>query len=84
MEQIHNKLFADESVELDGKHFTRCTFTNCILEYHGGDIMFDRTAMKGCRHVFYGNARQVVHYLQNMGLMPFDPAEWGEFASQVH
>ena len=25
-------------MELDGKHFERCKFTNCKLVYHGGEI----------------------------------------------
>jgi hypothetical protein len=54
---IKSKVFVDESVELDGKHSSHA-FTNCILEYHGGDITFDRTQMNGCRHVFYSHARQ--------------------------
>ena len=77
-------VFVDESVELDDKQFIRCVFINCILECRGGDIVFDRSEMKGCRHVFYGRARQTLHYLQNVGLIPFNPAEWSEFSNQVH
>ena len=83
MELIRDQTFNAESVELDGKHFILCTFTDCILEYHGGDLVFDRTEMSRCRHVFFGRVRQTLHYLQNVGLMPFHAAEWGEFPNQV-
>ena len=66
MELIQNESFSDESVELDAKHFINCTFTNCILNYHGGEVVFDRTQMNGCRHVFFGLARRTLHYLQGL------------------
>ena len=84
METIEGKTFANESVELDGKHFIRCIFNDCILEYRGGQVGFDRVQMNGCRHVFFGRARRTLHYLQNVGLMQYSPAEWGEFEDRVN
>ena len=80
---IEGMHFSGESVELDGNHFINCTFSNCILEYRGGPVAFDRTQMDGCRHVFFGRARRTLHYLQGVGLMPFQPSDWGEFPEQV-
>ena len=84
MEIIEGENFVDECVILDDKHFVDCTFTNCMLEYHGNDVMFENVQMNRCRHVFFGRARQTLHYLQGVGLMPFDASEWGEFPEQVH
>ena len=81
---ISNRYFQDETVELDGCHFVSCTFSNCILEYHGGEVIFDRASMQSCRHVFFGRARRTLHYLQGIGLMDHDPAEWGEFHTTVN
>ncbi len=84
MEIVEGEIFANENVELDGKHFIKCSFNNCILEYHGGEVAFDRTQMNGCRHVFYGRARRTLHYLQGIGLMQYTPSEWGEFDNRVN
>ncbi len=81
---IESETFTGESIELDDKQFIDCTFTNCVLEYHGGEVIFDRTQLDRCRHVFYGRARQTLRYLQGVGLMPFRPSEWGEFPDQIH
>lgn len=81
---INNQTFQDEVVELDNRRFVGCTFVNCILEYHGGPVCFDSTMMRGCRHVFFGYARSTVHYLQNVGLVGHNSAEWGEFHETVN
>lgn len=77
-------LFESETVQIDGKRFVSCSFVNCTLEYHGGNVVFDRTRMNGCTHLFFGHARQTLHYLQGVGLMPYNPADWGEPSSEVH
>ena len=83
MEIIEDENFIDESVELDDKHFINCSFINCIVEYRGGEFIFESTNMSNCRHVFYGQARRTLHYLQGIGLMPHQPSEWGEFPEQI-
>ncbi len=84
MEIILGLTIENESIRIDGKHFIDCTLVDCILEYSGGDVMFERTHMRGCRHVFYGRARRTLHYLQGTGLMPFAPAEWGEYSDRIN
>lgn len=84
MEIVKGGYFEGELVELDGRHFIDCTFTDCILKYSGGDVRFDTSTMSACRHVFYGRARATLHYLQRVGLMEHVPTEWGEFPEQVH
>ncbi len=83
MQVVSGVTIEGESFELDGKHFIDCTLLNCILEYSGGEVVLERTHIRGCRHVFYGKAKLTLHYLQGVGLMPYKPAEWGEFSEQV-
>lgn len=84
MEVVSGKTIEGVSLELDGKHIVDCTLVNCVLEYHGGEVVLERTHLRGCRHVFYGRARMTLHYLQGVGLMPYQPMEWGEFGEVVH
>ncbi len=84
MEIVDGRTIKGECLQLDDKHFINCMLVNCVLEYRGHPVIFDRTIMRGCRHVFYGQARRTLHYLQGVGLMPHDPAQWGEFSDQVN
>ncbi|HEX2566388.1 MAG TPA: hypothetical protein VHL85_05985 [Burkholderiales bacterium] len=38
------KVFANESLELDGNEFDRCTFRSCELKYNGGEL----PVLNGC------------------------------------
>lgn len=38
MAAVTNQTFANETVSVDGKTFTNCTFTNVILLFEGGDM----------------------------------------------
>ena len=84
MELIQGITLTDELVTLDEKHFIDCLLVNCLLRYSGQDVIFERTVFRGCRHVFYGNARSTVHYLQNVGLMENGLGDWREFAEAVN
>jgi hypothetical protein len=35
LEQVIDKRFSDETIDVDGKNFERCTFTNVTLRIHG-------------------------------------------------
>ncbi len=83
MEFVVSQLIEDELIQIDLKHFVDCTLVNCTLEYSGEDVIFERTAMHGCRHIFYGRARQTIHYLQGTGLMPYTASDWGELCSRL-
>ena len=83
MRIISDATLTSECLRIDDTHFINCTLVDCILEYSGGDVIFDRTVMRGCRHVFFGRARRTLHYVQRVGLMPYDPAAWGEFSETV-
>ena len=84
MEIIEGQTFVGESLVLDDKHFSDCKLISCILEYHGGDVVFERTHISACRHVFYGRARTTLHYLQHVGLVQYELPEWGEFDNRVN
>ena len=81
MELLSGLTIKDECVQIDDKHFIDCVFINCILEYSGRDVAFESTRMSGCRYVFFGRARQTLHFLQGVGLMEHNPEHWGEFPS---
>ncbi len=84
MQLLQALTFRDQTVALDNKTFVGCTLVNCVLEYSGGPVTFDSTLFRNCRYIFYGQARSTVLFLQEVGLMPFAPAEWGEFPEHVH
>ena len=84
LEVVSGLTIEGEAFALDGKHIIDCTLVNCVLEYSGGEVVLERTQLRGCRHVFYGQARLTLHYLQGVGLMPHVPSEWGEFSDSVH
>ena len=84
MEIVSGQRIQGESILIDDKTFIACQIVDCILVYNGGPIAFQRTTLSRCRYVFTGPARQTLHFLQNTGLMPHDPAEWGEFYDTVN
>ncbi len=84
METIADETFMDQFIEIDNKSFVRCTFVNCTLNYHGSNVSFDRSVMRGCKHMFFGCARQTLHYLQGVGLVDSDPMDWGELPAEMH
>ena len=69
----------DTRVCIDNKSFVQCTLTNCTLEYRGDPVSFHSSHLSQCKYVFLGPAKRTVIFLQQTGLMPFDPTEWGEF-----
>jgi len=74
LEHIRDKNFKNETVEIDGKRFTNCSFDGCELKYCGGDVEFGpRCSMENSRPQFYGPARRTVLFLRAFGLLSFDP-----------
>jgi hypothetical protein len=84
VETIRWQVIEGQALRIDGTIFSDCTLVNCVLEYSGLPVIFERTQMRGCRYVFFGPARSTVHFLQGVGLMSNDQAEWGEFSPIVH
>ncbi len=77
--------FRDESILLDGRHFIDCNFTDCTLEYGGGSVILERTAIHSCKHMLFGYARQTAKYMRTVGLCD-DPLadQWAEYAGPVN
>lgn len=75
LEHVRDKHFKSETVEIDGKRFTSCRFTDCTLHFSGGDVEFG----PGCvvegnsRPEFSGPARRTVLLLHSLGLLTFNP-----------
>ena len=80
MQRIQQRVFEGEVLEMDDKHFIECTLTNCILRYSGGELVLEKTLLRGCNSVFFGRARGTVRFLQTMGLLANLGSEWGEFS----
>lgn len=78
METILGKTFHQQHLRIDNKSFINCTLTHCTLEYQGDPVSFYATRLSHCRYTFFGPAKRAVMFLQETGLMPFDPADWGE------
>lgn len=83
MQTVQNRVFEGEVLTLDGTLYSDCTLNNCVLEYSGGPVAFERTKIRGCQYVFFGRARRTVHFLQGVGLLDAAPNEWGEFPTKL-
>lgn len=74
LEHVRDKTFKNETVELDGKRFTNCTFDGCVLKYSGGDTEIgSRCSTTGIRPRFTGAAWRTVLLLHAFGLLAYDP-----------
>ena len=84
MDTIQSQVIRNECIAVDDKAFVDCELIDCLIEYSGGSIVFERTVLSGCRFVFFGPARGTVHFLQGVGLIPDATAEWCEIPDLVH
>jgi hypothetical protein len=84
VEIIQGKKLEGVSVVIDETTFIDCMMINCILEYSGGPVAFERTSLRGCRYVFFGQAKATVYFLQGVGLLENDPHDWAEFPLMVN
>ncbi len=78
METIQGKTLHNGSLQIDEKTFIDCTFINCILEYSGRPVHFERTLLRGCRYIFFGEAKCTVQFLQCTGLLLHEADQWGD------
>ncbi len=78
MDTILSRTFKNEHIEIDNRSFINCTLTGCTLEYQGEPVSFYATRLNQCKYIFLGPAKRTIMLLQETGLMPFDPGEWGE------
>ena len=84
MEIVSGLTISGEAICLDEKHFIDCTLKGCQLIYSGGGVIFERTRILQCRHVFHDCARATVLYLQSVGLMENEAGKWTEYAESVN
>ncbi|MGH9726590.1 MAG: hypothetical protein ACRD41_16140 [Candidatus Acidiferrales bacterium] len=76
LEHVCKKNFRNETVEIDGKRFTSCTFKGCSLSYSGGDVEFGSgCVVENSRPEFAGPARRTVLLLHALGLLSFNPQD---------
>jgi hypothetical protein len=76
LEPVQGKHFKNESVEIDGRRFTNCTFNGCTLIYFGGDVEFGPGCIvEDSRPRFAGPARRTVLLLHALKLLRFNPLE---------
>lgn len=67
MAKFENEIYNNETLEVDGNRYERCTFNSCRLVYQGGDL----PVFVGCTFVKTGlqlqdSAAQTVKYLNNL------------------
>jgi hypothetical protein len=76
LEPVRGRRFRNESIEIDGKRFTDCTFDGCSLIYSGGDTEFGPGCIvENSRPRFFGPARRTALLLHALGLLGFNPFE---------
>lgn len=72
--EIKDREFAAEAVEMDGYHFTRCTFVGCEVRFRGEQpFSFTETYFDECRWVFLDRARMVIYILGGLFHLSDDP-----------
>ena len=74
IEVFQDKTLTDQSFILDEVVFIRCSLKNCDLFFSGGDTEWVNTNFENCRFHWRGAAKSTFALLQNMGLIPQQPA----------
>lgn len=71
LEIVSGKRFQNEEVNIDGKSFVKCTFSNVTLAYKGGIFGFDRCTFSGGLMIKpkTGAGERLVHLLHEMGYL---------------
>ncbi len=65
MVDVFDGEFNDERVELDGKNFERCLFTNCVLVFSGtAPVGLKTITCIECRWAFEGAASRTVFFMK--------------------
>ena len=68
MEHLENCYFGPgETIQLDGKSFTECTFDGCEVIYAGGETSWERTDWKNCHFTLVKAANFTVQVLKALG-----------------
>jgi hypothetical protein len=74
---VENKVFTNETVNLDGKRFAGCEFKHCVLRYAGGECEWDdNTSFRPtCSWELIGTAARVAEVLRKGGAISLNSAK---------
>jgi hypothetical protein len=61
--QIHDRVYKNQQVDIDGYHFTNCAFISCTLNTSKGNFSFNNCYFAKTNALFGGNAQRVVRLL---------------------
>ena len=85
LEEIKDRHFgAGESIQLDGKSFTACTFDGCEVIYGGGETQFERVNWHDCKVTLVGAANYTVQVLKALGCSIDPPSKTQPAAEKRH
>jgi hypothetical protein len=70
MKIVQDKEETGTTVVMDDTSFVNCTFTDCILIYHGGDSAWPGTSFVNCKFSLQGPAAKTAITLQTFGWKP--------------
>ncbi len=71
MEFIRDKTFENETIQIDGKVFERCSFEHCTFEYAGGEFAFKGECSFGVLiHRLEGAAHRTNEYMAGFEMTP--------------
>ncbi len=68
MTRHQNEMFAGVHFVLDNTVLIECVFTNCSLEYSGGDVYVQNCRGENCEFVWRDAAERTIKLLQGLGL----------------
>ena len=67
MNSVSDKSFIDDTIDLDGNFFLRCTFERCIMRFNGtANYMTSDCTVDGCQFALGDPARLVVRQFRAM------------------
>ncbi len=83
MERIYGTTFKAETVEMDGKSFLECEFTECVLRYCGGPLELISSGVFRCHWSFGGAALRTINVLECFELKTSAEAQVPEDAKLI-
>ena len=63
LQHIRDRTFRNETVQLDGHHFSNCTFVNVTLSHNGGSYSWSNATFRGMTWVHSDKPELVSHRL---------------------
>lgn len=69
MEPITDLIETGKTIVMDGKYFSNCQFTNCVLVFTGGDYGWSDTKFNNCNISFQGPAARAIEFAKHFGIV---------------